>query len=68
MEPGDFVNFATALGALAAVMILFQIFRGDRSDNKGGMVLALVVLGGLVYGMRTTYGMGMINHLFDIMR
>jgi hypothetical protein len=32
------------------------------------MVLALVVLGGLVYFMRTTYGMDMINHLFEIMR
>ena len=68
MEPGDFVNLATALCALAALIILFRIFRGDRSDNKGGMVLALVVLGGLVYFMRTPYGMDMINHLFDIMR
>lgn len=68
MEPGNFVNLATALCALAALIILFRIFRGDRSDNKGGMVLALVVLGGLVYFMHTTYGMDMINHLFDIMR
>jgi hypothetical protein len=68
MEPGDFVYLATALCALAGLIILFRIFRGDRSDNKGGMVLALVVLGGLVYFMRTTYGMDMINHLFDVMR
>jgi hypothetical protein len=68
MEPGDFVNLATALCALAALIILFRIFRGDRSDNKGGMVLALVILGGLVYFMRTASGMDLVNHLFDIMR
>jgi hypothetical protein len=68
MAQGDFVNLATALLALAALIILFRIFRGDLSDNKGGMVLALVVLGGLAYFIRTDYGMGLVDHLFAIMR
>jgi hypothetical protein len=68
MAEGDFVNLATALFALAALIILFRIFRGDLSDNKGGMVLALVVLGGLAYFIRTDYGMGLVDHLFAIMR
>lgn len=68
MSEGDFVNLATALLALTAVIILFRIFRGDLSDNKGGMVLALVIVGGLAYFIRTDYGMGLINHLFVIMK
>jgi hypothetical protein len=68
MSEGDFVNLATALFALTALIILFRIFRGDLSDNKGGMVFALVVLGGLAYFIRTSYGMGLIEHLFAIMR
>ena len=68
MAEGDFVNLATALLALTAVIILFRIFRGDLSDNKGGMVLALVIVGGLAYFIRTDYGMELINHLFAIMR
>jgi len=67
MEPGDFVNLATALLALAALIVLFRIFRGDLSDNKGGMVLALVVLGGMAYFIRTDYGRGVVDHLFAIM-
>jgi hypothetical protein len=68
MSEGDFVNLATALIALTALIILFRIFRGDLSDNKGGMVFALVVLGGLAYFIRTNYGMSLIEHLFAIMR
>jgi len=68
MAEGDFVNLATALLALAGLIILFRIFRGDLSDNKGGMVLALVVLGGLAYFIHTEYGMGLVDHLFAIMR
>lgn len=68
MAEGDFVNLATALLALTALIILFRIFRGDLSDNKGGMVLVLVVIGGLAYFIRTDYGMGLVDHLLAIMR
>ena len=67
MEPGDFINLSTALLSLAALIIFFRIFRGDLSDNKGGMVLVLVLLGGLAYFIRTDYGRGLVDHLFAIM-
>ena len=68
MAEGDVVNLATALLALTAVIILFRIFRGDLSDNKGGMVFALVIVGVLAYFIRSDYGMKLVDHLFAIMR
>lgn len=68
MEPGDLINLATALLVLAAIIVLFRIFRGDLSDNKGGMVFAVVILGGMAYFIRTSMGRGLVDHLFAIMR
>lgn len=68
MEPGNAINLATALLGLAAVIVLFRIFRGDLSDNKGGMVFAVVVLGGLAYFIRTHMGREMVDHLFALLR
>ena len=68
MAPDAVINLATALLALAAVIVFFRIFRGDLSDNKGGMVLALVVLGGLAYFIHTDYGRGMVVQLINIMK
>jgi len=68
MEPGNAINLATALLGLAAVIVLFRIFRGDLSDNKGGMVFAVVVLGGLAYFVRTAMGRQMVDHLFALLR
>ena len=68
MEPGNFVNLATALLGLAAVIVLFRVFRGDLSDNKGGLVFAVVVLGGLAYFVRTEMGRRLVDHLFAILR
>lgn len=68
MEPGNLVNLATALLGLAAVIVLFRIFRGDLSDNKGGLVFAVVVLGGLAYFVRTEMGRRLVDHLFAILR
>ncbi|GEM_PF-2938185 len=67
MQPDEFVNLATALLALAALVVLFRIFRGDLSDNKGGLVVALVILGGLAYFMRTGQGRALVDHLMGIM-
>ena len=66
MAPDDVVNLATALLALAALMVLFRIFRGDLSDNKGGLAAGLVILGGAAYFIRTVYGRQLVDHLFAI--
>lgn len=68
MEPGNVINLATALLVLAAIIVLFRIFRGDLSDNKGGMVFAVVILGGMAYFIRTSMGRELVDHLFAIMR
>lgn len=68
MEPVNIINLATAVLGLAAVIVLFRIFRGDLSDNKGGMVFAVVVLGGLAYFIRTEMGREMVDHLIAILR
>jgi hypothetical protein len=66
MAPGEIVNLATALLALAAVIVLIRLFRGDAGDNKGGLTAALVILGGLAYGVRTEYGRRLVDYLLRI--
>lgn len=68
MAPGDIVNLATALLALSALIVIFRIFRGDLSDNKGGLVAAGVILAGLAYFIRTEYGRRMVDHLLALLR
>jgi hypothetical protein len=68
MEPGNVVNLGTAVLALAALIVFFRMFRGDLSDNKGGMAFAVVVLAGLAYFIRTDMGRGLVDHLFAILR
>ena len=68
MEPNDVVNLGTAVLALAALIVLFRIFRGELSDNKGGMVFAVVLLGGMAYFIRTDMGRRLVDHLFAILR
>lgn len=67
MAPNDIVNLATALLALAAVIVLFRLFRGDIGDNKGGLTAAVVLLGGLAYGVRTEYGRRLVDYLLGIL-
>lgn len=67
MQPDEFINLATALLALAALVVLIRVFRGDISDNKGGLIVALVVLGGLAYFIRTDQGRALVDHLMAIM-
>jgi multisubunit Na+/H+ antiporter MnhF subunit len=68
MEPNDVVNLGTAVLALAALIVLFRIFRGELSDNKGGMVFAVVLLGGMAYFIRTDMGRRLMDHLLAILR
>lgn len=67
MAPADIVNLATALLGLAAVIVLIRLFRGDVGDNKGGLTVALVILAGLAYGVRTEYGRRLVDYLLQIM-
>ena len=68
MESADVVNLATVVLALVAVIILFRLLRGDRSDNKGGMAFAVVIFGGLAYFIRTQMGRGLVERLLGILR
>ena len=68
MEPGDVVNLGTAVLALAALIVFFRMFRGDLSDNKGGMAFGVVVLAGLAYFIRTAMGRRLVDHLFALLR
>jgi multisubunit Na+/H+ antiporter MnhF subunit len=68
MESADVVNLTTAVLALVAVIILFRLFRGDRSDNKGGMAFAVVIFGGLAYFIRTAMGRDLVDRLLAILR
>jgi len=68
MEPGDVVNLGTAVLALAALIVLFRMFRGDLGDNKGGMAFAVVILGGLAYFVRTNMGRGLVDYLLAILQ
>lgn len=68
MATGDVINVATAVLALAVVILLFRLFRGDLSDNKGGLIAAAVVLGGLAYYIHTESGWQVVDHLLTILR
>jgi len=68
MASGDVVNLGTALLALAALIVLFRMFRGDLGDNKGGMAFAVVILGGLAYFIRTDAGRELVDYLLALLQ
>ncbi len=63
MEPGELVNILTAVLALSIVILAIRIFRGDISDNRGGLVFAIVMLGVVVYFIHSESGMRVIEHV-----
>ena len=63
MEPGELVNILTAVLALSIVILAMRIFRGDISDNRGGLVFAIVMLGVVVYFIHSESGMRVIEHV-----
>ena len=63
MEPGELVNILTAVLALSIVILTIRIFRGDISDNRGGLVFAIVMLGVVVYFIHSESGMRVIEHV-----
>ena len=54
MDPNELVNILTAGLAVSIVILVIRIFRGDISDNKGSLVFAMVILGAVIYFIRST--------------
>ncbi len=67
MDPSELVNILTAVLAVSIVILAIRIFRGDISDNKGGLVFAMVVLGVVIYFIRSDTGMAVIEHVIGSM-
>ncbi len=63
MDPSTLINTLTTVLAVSMVIIVIRIFRGDIGDNKGGLVLALVVLGVVLYFIRSEAGLALIEQV-----
>ncbi len=67
MEPSELVNILTSVLAVSIVILAMRIFRGDIGDNKGGLVFAILILGVVVYFIRSDDGMRLIEHVIGSM-
>ncbi len=67
MDPSELVNILTAVLAVSIVILAIRIFRGDISDNKGGLVFAMVILGVVIYFIRSETGLAVIEHVVGSM-
>ena len=63
MDPSTLINILTTVLAVSMVIIILRIFRGDIGDNKGGLVLAMVVLGVVLYFIRSEAGLALIEQV-----
>ncbi len=63
MDPNELVNILTAVLAVSMVILVIRIFRGDIGDNKGGLVFAMVILGVVIYFIRSDTGLAVIEHV-----
>ncbi|MBL0712962.1 MAG: hypothetical protein JJV98_04610 [Desulfosarcina sp.] len=63
VDPDGLVNILTAVLAVSMMIIAIRIFRGDIGDNKGGLVFALVVLGVVLYFIRSDSGLALIEQV-----
>ncbi len=63
MDPSTLINILTTVLAVSMVIIILRIFRGDIGDNKGGLVLAMVVLGVVLYFIRSEAGLALIEQI-----
>lgn len=63
MTPNELINVLSAVLAVSMVIIAIRIFRGDIGDNKGGQVLALVILGVVLYFIRSETGFAVIEQI-----
>ena len=67
MDPNELINILTAVLAVSMVILVIRIFRGDISDNKGGLVFAMVVLGVVMYFIRSDTGLAVIEQVIGSM-
>ena len=67
MAPSALINILTTVLAVAMVIIVMRIFRGDIGDSKGGLVLALVILGGVLYFLQSDTGLAIVTQVTDSM-
>lgn len=67
MAPSELINILTAVLAVAMVIIVIRIFRGDIGDNRGGQVFALVILGGVLYFLQSDAGLAIVTQAIDSM-
>lgn len=67
MDPNELINILTAVLAVSMVILVIRIFRGDLSDNKGGLVAAIVVLGVVIYFIHSDTGYTLIEQVVDSM-
>ena len=67
MDPSELINILTAVLAVSMVIIVIRIFRGDISDNKGGLVFAIVILGAVTYFIRSDTGLAVIEQVIASM-
>ena len=63
VDPSTLINILTTVLAVSMVIIMIRIFRGDIGDNKGGLVLAMVVLGVVLYFIRSEAGLALIEQI-----
>ena len=67
MDPNELVNILTAVLAVSILILVTRIFRGDISDNKGGLVFAMVILGAVIYFIHSDTGLAVIEHVIGSM-
>jgi hypothetical protein len=67
LDPNELINILTAVLAVSMVILVIRIFRGDLSDNKGGLVAAIVVLGVVIYFIHSDTGYTLIEQVVDSM-
>jgi hypothetical protein len=61
-------NIVAGVLALLLLFFLRQVFKGDIGDSRGANALMLVVLGVLLYLVRTEGGKAFIVHLLEVVR
>jgi hypothetical protein len=61
-------NIITGVLALLMLYFLKQVFRGDIGDSRGSSAMMIVVLGVLLYLVRTEAGTGFITRMLDMVR
>ena len=67
MAPSELVNILTAVLAVSMVIVVIRIFRGDISDNRGGLVFALVILGAVLWFLQSDAGLAIVEQAIDSM-